>query len=51
MTSAARETALLVGSGSLEADRSCDGEMSSLFLGFLWHKGRHKSCYSLMATS
>lgn len=47
MTSAARDTARLVGSGSLEADRSCDGEMTSLFLRFLWHRGDIKSAILL----
>jgi hypothetical protein len=30
--------ALLVGSGSLEKDRSSAGEATSLLLRFLWHK-------------
>ena len=46
MISAARETARLVGSGSLEKDRSCDGEGSPLLLRSLWHKGGHKVGHS-----
>lgn len=40
--SAARETARLVSSGSLERDRSRDGERASLFWRFLRHEGRHE---------
>ena len=35
MTSAARDAARLVGSGSLDKDRSCDGEITSLLWRFL----------------
>lgn len=46
--SAARDAARLVGSGSLEKDRSCDGEMISLLWRFLGTKRRCKVNYSFM---
>lgn len=44
MTSAARDAARLVGSGSLEKDRSCDGEMTSLLWRFLGTKRSERVC-------